>query len=748
MSYSGFVNGDTATSLTTQPTLVTTATSASHVADNPYIITASGAVDANYTIRYVAGSLTVTPAPLTVTANNQTKAYGAALPTLTASYSGFVNGDTSASLTTPPTVMTTATAASHVANSPYMITASGAVDSDYSFTYLTGALTVTPVALAITAVNQNKIYGATLPALTATYSGFVNGDTSTSLTTQPTLTTTATEGSHISGNPYAITASGAVDSDYTISYASGVLTVTPAALTITADNNTKPYGAALPILTASYTGFVNGDSSTSLGTQPTLSTTATAHSDTGLYPITASGAADPDYTISYQTGTLTVTAVGLTITANHQTKVYGAALPSLTASYAGFVNGDSSTSLTTQPTLTTTATAGSHVADNPYTITASGAVDSNYTIAYVAGSLIVTTAPLTITAENQTKLYGAALPALTVSYSGFVAGDTASDLSTPPTVATPATAHSDTGVYAITASGAVDSDYAISYVAGTLTVSPATLTVTANNQTRPPGEANPPLTYTITGLVNGDSSSVVSGAPILSTTAIIASPAGQYPIDITAGSLSAANYDFTTVGGTLTVANNAPITIGPATLPVATVGDPYSQQLTASGGSGSGYTFGATGLPAGLSLSPTGLLSGTPTTATGSPFAVDVTVTDGDGGTGSQNYSLTVKAKTITGVIVTSLPQTYYGQEVTLTATFTATDAGSAPMTGTVAFYDGNTYLGTEPLFAIGDPSGTSSCRRRSWRSATTSSRRSTRATPTTPPPPSWPPSRSSCSRP
>ena len=49
-----------------------------------------------------SGMLTVTPVALTITADNQTKVYGAALPTLTASYSGFVNGDTSASLTSSP----------------------------------------------------------------------------------------------------------------------------------------------------------------------------------------------------------------------------------------------------------------------------------------------------------------------------------------------------------------------------------------------------------------------------------------------------------------------------------------------------------------------------------------------------------------------------------------------------------------------------------------------------------------------
>ena len=109
-------------------------------------------------------------------------------------------------------------------------------------------------------------------------------------------------------------------------------------------------------------------------------------------------------------GTLTVTSAVLTITADNQTKVYGAALPILTASYIGFVNGDTSASLTTQPTLTTTATASSHVSGSPYAITASGAVDADYAITYVAGSLTVTTAPLLITADNQTKAYGAALP--------------------------------------------------------------------------------------------------------------------------------------------------------------------------------------------------------------------------------------------------------------------------------------------------------------------------------------------------
>src|SRR5207244_12398925 len=90
-----------------------------------YPIAASGAASANYTISHVNGTLTVTPATLMVTAEPQTKTYGAANPPLTVRYSGFVNGDTAASLTTPPIVSTTATAASAVGT--YPVTASGAV---------------------------------------------------------------------------------------------------------------------------------------------------------------------------------------------------------------------------------------------------------------------------------------------------------------------------------------------------------------------------------------------------------------------------------------------------------------------------------------------------------------------------------------------------------------------------------------------------------------------------------------------
>src|SRR5205807_6266956 len=174
---------------------------------------------------YMAGKLTVTPAALTITAVDKTKVYGAALPTLTVSYSGLVSGDTSGTFSTSPntapSVSTTATATSHVAGSPYSISVSGAVDTDYNIGYVAGTLTVTPATLSITAVDKTKVYGAALPTLTVNYSGLVNGDTPASLTTQPTITTSATAAGNVAGSAYAITASYASDADYGIGYISG-----------------------------------------------------------------------------------------------------------------------------------------------------------------------------------------------------------------------------------------------------------------------------------------------------------------------------------------------------------------------------------------------------------------------------------------------------------------------------------------------------------------------------------------------
>ena len=85
-----------------------------------------------------------------------------------------------------------------------------------------------------------------------------------------------------------------------------------------------------------------------------------------------------------------------------------------------------------------------------------------------------------------------------------------------------------------------------------------------------------------------------------------------------------------------------PIAVTPTTLVAPAAGSAYSEQLTASGGSGTGYIFSATGLPAGLSISASGLITGIPTTANPSPVTVEVTVTDSIGTTTTDPVTIIV----------------------------------------------------------------------------------------------------------
>src|SRR5246127_584234 len=90
---------------------------------------------------------------------------------------------------------------------------------------------INPAALVITASSGTMTFGGTPPMISAMYSGFANGETAANLTTQPVCGTTATSASPV--GTYMSACSGAVDSNYMISYASGVVTVT-AASTMTA----------------------------------------------------------------------------------------------------------------------------------------------------------------------------------------------------------------------------------------------------------------------------------------------------------------------------------------------------------------------------------------------------------------------------------------------------------------------------------------------------------------------------------
>jgi hypothetical protein len=313
------------------------------------------------------------------------------------------------------------------------------------------------------------------------------------------------------------------------------------------------YGGTVPTVTPSYSGFVNGDNAGSLTATPTCSTTATSSSPVGSYPDSCSGAADPNYAITYVPGSTVVGTAALVVRASSGTMTYGGSAPTITPTYAGFTNGDNANSLTTKPACSTTAD-GSQPVGN-YSSSCSGAVDPNYTISYASGLVTIGPAPLTVTASAGTMTYGGTPPTITASLSGFVNGQGPSVLGAGFTCTTVATATSPVGTYASTCSGAVDANYAISYVSGVVTVVPANLTVTANNLTRAFGTPNPTLTTTITGFVNGQTlaTSGVTGQPLCTTTATITSPGGTYPITCSPGTLAGTDYTFSFVPGTLTV---------------------------------------------------------------------------------------------------------------------------------------------------------------------------------------------------
>jgi len=184
-------------------------------------------VAANYSLVFKAGTLTVSRALLYVTANAASKVYGAALPTFTYTFAGFVNGDTAAIATTGvPSLTTTATAASGVGTYPITPAAGTLTAANYSFVFKAGTLTITPATLYVTAYNQSITHGAPLPTLTYAFAGFVNGDTAATATTGvPVLSTTATSTSPAGTYPINVAAGTLTAANYVLKLKAGTLTI-------------------------------------------------------------------------------------------------------------------------------------------------------------------------------------------------------------------------------------------------------------------------------------------------------------------------------------------------------------------------------------------------------------------------------------------------------------------------------------------------------------------------------------------
>lgn len=164
--------------------------------------------------------------------------------------------------------------------------------------------TILQETLVVTATNKTKTYGDPLPELSYRITGFRGSDDASCLTSLPKVTTDVTDDSPV--GTYRITVNGTQARNYLVSHENGTLTVTPANLTIKANNVTLEYGDELPKLTSQIAGFVGDDNVLDLTKQPVLTTTYQTLSPVGTYDITVSGAEAQNYLIAYEGATLTV----------------------------------------------------------------------------------------------------------------------------------------------------------------------------------------------------------------------------------------------------------------------------------------------------------------------------------------------------------------------------------------------------------------------------------------------------------
>ncbi len=239
----------------------------------------------------------------------------------------------------------------------------------------------------------------------------------------------------------------------------------------------------------------------------------------------------------------------LTVTAAAASRFYGNANPTFMASFAGFLPGDGIAGLTGTPQFTTLANGTSNVGQYAVNVALGSLLSSQgYQFTFAPGVLNVTPRLLTVTANNLSRVYGNANPALsfTLGGLGLVNGDMLSGA-----LATTAGTTTGVGNFAITQGTlAASANYTINFVGGQLTITPRLLTVSADSLTKLLGIADPALTFMLSGdgLVEGDR---ISGSLVRDAGERV----GEFAIR--QGTLGAgSNYVITYIGGTLTI--NAP----------------------------------------------------------------------------------------------------------------------------------------------------------------------------------------------
>ncbi len=363
---------------------------------------------------------------MTVTADAQSKVYGDADPT-------FTYPITSGSLAFTDAFSGALERDGGEDVGPYAITQGDlSLGGNYDLTFVGADLEITPALLTVTPDDQERLYGDANPEFTYDFSGFKFLDDDSVVTGEAECSTTADELSNVADSPYPITCdvSGLSAENYSFTPAPGELTVLPAELTVTANDQERAYGAANPALTYSITGFVNGDDELVVSGIALCSTTATVLSSVAAspYPITCdvSGLSADNYTFAAAPGDLTVLRAELTVTADPQSKVYGEDNPAaFTYSISGFQNDENEAVVTGEATCSTIADETTPAGAHPITCDVTGLSADNYFFTSSDGTLTITQRPVEVTADPQSKVYGEEDPELTyqITAGNLVNGD-------------------------------------------------------------------------------------------------------------------------------------------------------------------------------------------------------------------------------------------------------------------------------------------------------------------------------------
>ncbi|TEQ19962.1 hemagglutination protein, partial [Pseudomonas aeruginosa] len=498
----------------------------------------------NYDLSYQGNNLTITKALLNVIADGKTKVYGDADPSLTYQVSGLKNGDTAGAVLNGGSL--SRVAGENVGVYGINQGGLGLVSSNYTLNYQGNNLTITKALLNVIADAKTKVYGDADPSLTYQVSGLKNGDTAGAVLNGGSLSRVAGENVGVYGiNQGGL---GLVSANYDLSYQGNNLTITKALLNVIADAKTKVYGDADPSLTYQVSGLKNGDTAGAVLNGGGL--VRVSGENVGNYAIQQGGLGlvSGNYDLAYQGNNLTITKALLNVIADAKTKVYGDADPSLTYQVSGLKNGDTAGAVLNGGSLSRVA--GENVGVYGINQGGLGLVSANYDLSYQGNNLTITKALLNVIADAKTKVYGDADPALTYQVSGLKNGDTAGAVLNGGSLSR--VAGENVGVYGINQGGLglVSANYDLSYQGNNLTITKALLNVIADAKTKVYGDADPSLTYQVSGLKNGDSAgSILTGG--LNRAA--GENVGVYGINQGDLALNSGNYDLSYQGNNLTI---------------------------------------------------------------------------------------------------------------------------------------------------------------------------------------------------